>query len=264
MKAKLTNELHRKIAEDLYVAEKEFKRIPVISKVYPEMTLADSYAIQQIGLEKRLLDGCRIVGRKIGLTSKGMMEQLNATQPDYGYLLDYMLVPEGQAVDTENLLEPRIEGELAFIMAEDLQGPGVTAADILNATAWVVPCFEVCDDRYETWNVTVTDTIADIAGAGRFMIGSGAKRVNEVNLRNIGMIVEKNGELMGSAAGAEVMGSPVNSMAWLANKLAEFDTGLKKGDIVLSGAFMKALDAVSGDVFTLEVDGFPALTMKFR
>ena len=264
MKAALSTDLHNTIAQQLYEAEKSRVCIPKLAETYPDINIVDSYKIQQIGLEKKLKEGHRIVGRKIGLTSKGMLEQLGADQPDYSYLLDYMMVPEGTPADTENLISPRIEGEIAFIMNEDLEGPGVTPADVQNATAWVVPCFEVCDCRYTDWKVSVRDTIADMAGASRFMIGSGATRIDEVNLRNIGMIVEKNGELAGTGAGAEVMGSPLNSMAWLVNKLAEFDTGLKKGDIVLSGAFIKAFPAESGDIFTLEVDGFPSLSMKFR
>ena len=264
MRPELTTQQHKQIAEDLYRAEKTLVTIPKLSDAYPDINIVDSYTIQQLGLEKKLKDGCRIIGRKIGLTSKGMLEQLGADQPDYSYLLDYMLIPEGSPAKMGQLISPRIEGEIAFIMGEDLEGPGVTPADVQNATAWVVPCFEICDCRYVDWKVGVRDTIADMAGASRFMIGSGAKRPNEVNLRNIGMIVEKNGELVGTAAGAEVMGSPLNSMAWLANKLAEFDTGLKKGDIVLSGSFIKAFPAAAGDVFVLSVDGFPSVTMRFE
>lgn len=134
----------------------------------------------------------------------------------------------------------------------------------MNSTAWIVPCFEVCDARYKSWKVTVKDTISDNAGASRFVLGSNPKRVSEANLKCIGMVIEKNGELVGSAAGAEVMGTPVNSMIWLANKLSEYGDGLRKGDIVLSGSFMSALPCEARDCYCLIVDGFPSLTLQFE
>ncbi len=226
--------------------------------------MEDAYDIQKEGLSLRLGDGACVVGRKIGLTSKGMMEQLHCDTPDYGYLLNTMLVAEGCSCSCDELNIPIIEGELAFIIGEDIQGPGITQADILNCTSWVVPCFEVCDARYENWTVTVKDTISDNAGASRFVLCSKPKPISEINPRCIGMVLEKNGIFTGSAAGAEVMGSPLNSMTWLINKLAEYGDGLKKGDIVLSGSFMAALPCGKGDNFCLSVDGFPSLTLKFE
>lgn len=252
------------IAEQLYLAEKSVTPIQTLTPQHEGMTMEDAYAIQKAGLEMRLKDGLIVIGRKIGITSRGMMKQLNCDSPDYGYLLNSMMLYEGQKCIRKELNIPIVEGEIAFIMGEDIKGPGVTTADILNSTAWIVPCFEVCDGRYPNWKVTVRDTISDNAGASRFVLGSSPKRVSDVNLRYIGMVIEKNGEFIDSAAGAEVMGSPLNSMMWLVNKLAEFDDGLNKGDIVLSGAFMAAIPAEAGDNFCLTVDGFPPLTLKFE
>lgn len=264
MKAQLTKEIQEQIAKELYEAEKTRDPISKLSRMYPQINVVDSYGIQQIGLTLRLQDGHKIVGRKIGITSKGMQQQLQVDTPDYGYLLDNMMLEEGRACEMKELVSPRVEGELAFIFEKDLQGPGVTYADVCNCTSWIVPCFEVCDTRIANWDVTVRDTIADNAGASRFVLGSGPKRISELNPRLVGMVVEKNGIMIGSAAGAEVMGNPIASVAWLANKLAEFGTGLKAGDIVLSGAFMSAIPAIAGDVFTLSVDGFPGVNLRFQ
>lgn len=260
----LTKEIREKIARELYEAEKSRVPISKISRQYPEMDVVDSYEIQQIGLELRLKEGRKIIGRKIGITSKGMQQQLQVDTPDYGYLLDSMLLDEGRPCEMKELVSPRLEGELAFILGEDISGPGVTYGDICNCTAWVVPCFEVCDTRIANWDVTVRDTISDNAGACRLVLGSAPKRLSEINPRLIGMAVEKNGILEGSAAGVEVMGNPVSSVAWLVNKLSEFGTGLKAGDIILSGAFMSAIPAKAGDIFTLNVDGFPGLNLRFQ
>ena len=256
---------HSQIAVQLYEAEKTNRPIPLLTETYPTITQEDAYAIQQEGLKLALADGEKIVGRKIGLTSRGMMEQLGCDSPDYAYLTASTMIPEGSPCIRSELNIPIVEGELAFIMGEDLDKAYVTTADILNATAWVVPCFEVCDARYPSWKgVTVKDTISDRAGAARYMLGSAPKRLHEINPRGIGMVIEKNGALLGSGAGAEVMGSPVTSVMWLANKLLEYGTCLKKGDIVLSGAFLAADAAQAGDVYTVSLDGFPSLTMKFE
>ena len=256
--------LHKKIAAALYQAEKTNRPIPLLTEAYPSITQDDAYAIQQEGLALRMADGAKIVGRKIGITSRGMMEQMHCDTPDYGCLLAHTLVQEGSPCRLSELNIPIVEGELAFIMGEDLEGDVITQADIMNGTAWVLPCFEVCDARYPAWKVTVRDTISDNAGASRFMIGSSVRKLSEIRPRNIGMIIEKNGELLGSAAGAEVMGSPVNSVTWLANKLLEYGTCLRKGDIVLSGAFLAADPAEAGDVYTLTMDGYPPLTLRFE
>jgi len=260
----LSKELHQTIANQLYEAEQKNRPIRKLTEQYPQITQEDAYAIQKIGLECRLKDGAKIVGRKIGITSSGMMKLLNCNTPDYGYLLDNMLIYEGNSVISSELNIPLLEGEIAFIMGEDLKGPGVTPAQILTCTAGVVPCFEVCDGRYQNWDVTVIDTISDDAGAARFVLGGKPKRISDIDLRCIGMVIEKNGQFVGSAAGAEVMGSPINSMAWLVNKLSQYGDGLHKGDVVLSGAFMSAIPSKAGDFYCLHVDGFPALTLKFE
>ena len=259
----LTPEQHAAIARELYEAERTVRPVALLTERFPAMTQEDAYAIQREGLKLRLADGARIVGRKIGITSRGMMKQLNCDTPDFGCLLAHTEIPEGGACKRDELNVPIVEGELAFIMGEDLDGGAVSAARVAAATAWVVPCFEICDARFPSWKVTVRDTISDNAGAARFMTGGTPKRLNEINARTIGMVIEKNGALLGSAAGAEVMGSPVASVAWLANTLLRFGDCLKKGDVVLSGSFMGADPAKAGDCYTVCLDGFPPLSLRF-
>ena len=260
----LDGNTRREIARKLYDAQKHNSPIELLTQTYPDISVDDAYDIQKEFLTLRFArDRATTVGRKIGITSRGMMKMLNCDTPDYGALLDDTIIYEGSACDISALNLPIVEGEIAFIMGEDLNGAPFTPADIINATSWVVPCFEVCDVRFSSWKITVRDTIADNAAAARFMIGSAPKRIDEVNLRNVGMVMEKNGVLTGSAAGAEVMGNPVTAVTWLANKLSHYCDRLKKGDIVLSGAFMAAVPAEAGDCFTLSVDGFPSLSMRF-
>ena len=264
IKYELTAEQHSEIANQLYAAEKNNSPISLLTEKYPNITMDDAYAIQQHGLQLRTAEGNKVIGRKIGITSRGMMEMLNCDTPDYGYLLANTELTEGQPCIIDNLNAPIIEGELAFVIGEDLMGDSLTVADIASAITWVLPCFEVCDTRYHDWTLTVIDTIADNAAASRFMLGTQPKRLCEINPRSIGMVMEKNGTLLGTGTGAEVMGSPVASVAWLAKKLLEYGTFLKKGNIVLSGAFMAADSMSKGDVYTMTLDGFPPLTMRIE
>lgn len=260
----LSEEIQTRIAEELYEAEKNTAPIPLPSKEYPVITMADAYAIQQKGFELRQEDGAQLVGRKIGITSEGMMKMLECNSPDYGYLLEQNQISEGDSCVRGELNLPIVEGELAFIMGANLNAGPITAEDVVAATTHVVPCFEVCDTRFKSWNLTVRDTICDNAGTGRFMLSSSAKSLDEIDPAIVSMVIEKNGETLGSATGKEVMGSPVNSVVWLANKLLEYGDFLRAGDIVLSGAFMAADEAAAGDTYTLTIKGFLPLTLSFE
>ena len=260
----LSEEIHTRIAEELYAAQRANVPIPILSKEYPVFTMADAYAIQQKGLELRLEDGAVVVGRKIGITSEGMMKMLECNSPDYGYLLESTQVPEGGSIVRSEMNCPIVEGELAFIMGSNLNNGPITADDVVAATTHIIPCFEVCDTRFLNWNVTVRDTICDNAGTGRFMLSSSFKTLDEVDPATIPMVLEKNGEVIGRATGAEVMGSPINSVVWLANKLLEYGDFLRAGDVVLSGSFMAADPAEAGDVYTVTLKGFMPLTLSFE
>ena len=259
----LSEEMHARIAEELYEAEKTKKSIQLLSKQYPVLTTADAYAIQQKGLDLHLADGAHLVGRKIGITSERMMRMLECNTPSFGYKLEHTLIPEGGTCKFDELIIPFVEGELAFIMGENLNAGPITEEDVARATSHVVPCFEICDSRYGDWNLTVRDIIADIGSAARFMVSSSTRDLSEIDPAALSMTMEKNGEVIGSATGAEVMGSPVNAVVWLANKLLEFGDFLRAGDIVLSGSFMQADFPQSGDTYTINMKGFLPLSLSF-
>lgn len=252
------------IAEKLWRAEKERVQIDKITDSYPGMTVEDAYKIQLQNIDRKIKNGEKVIGMKIGLTGKAMQNLLKVGEPDYGHLTNKMLLLEGEICDTSELLQPRVEGELAFCLKKPLQGPGITIVDVYNATEWVVPSIEIVDSRIKDWKITLPDTIADNGSSARFILGSGMTRINKIDMRLIGMTLEKNGELVNSGTGAEVWGNPAAAVAWLANKLAEFGIGLKEGNIVLSGAVTAAQFAVSGDIFTVSFHGMGSVTVKFK
>lgn len=254
---------YRDIAEMLAKAENERKPLDQLTATYPGLTIQDAYKIKLEGIAMKLTQGRKIIGKKIGLTSKGMQKLLGVNEPDYGHLLDNMLILEGEACRREELLLPKVEGELAFILKDKLKGPGVTIADVLRATAGVMPAFEIVDSRIRDWKIKLPDTIADNASSARLVLGSRLVPVQDLDLRLIGMVLEKNGEMVSSGAGAEVWGHPAASVAWLVNKLAEFDIALEAGEIILSGAVTAAETAAAGDVFTLSFDGLGGLNLRF-
>jgi len=254
----------KKIAQDLYEAEKGCYQITMPSATYPEMTVEDAYAIQLENIKRKVAEGEKVIGMKVGLTSKAMQTLLKVNEPDYGHLTDKMLLLEGQVCPMDQLIQPKVEGELAFCLKETLRGPGVTIADVYNATDWVIPAIEIVDSRVKDWKITLADTIADNGSSARFVIGGRMSPIGKVDMRLTGMTLEKNGELVNSGTCAEVWGSPAAAVAWLANKLSEFNIELKAGSIVLAGAVTAAIPAEKGDSFTVSFHGMGSLTVKFK
>lgn len=218
-----------------------------------ELSPEDAYAIQQRNIARRLEFGAKHVGWKVGLTSDAIQEWLGVDEPDYGTLLDTMVVADGGEVDTSALLQPRAEGEVAHVLSRDLAGPGVTAAAVLAATDFLLPAIEIIDSRIADWNIQWVDTVADNASSGMFVLGSTPIRPVGVDLRLAGMKLRKNGRVVSTGAGAACLGHPVNAVAWLANKLGEMGEGLKAGDIVLSGALGPVTEIESGDYLTADI-----------
>ncbi|MCB9100515.1 MAG: fumarylacetoacetate hydrolase family protein [Anaerolineales bacterium] len=226
----------------------------------------DSYAIQTRWTEMRLERGETIIGRKIGLTSKAVQQQMGVDEPDYGTLWGsrYFAAAHGRAeVPVDLFLQPRIEGEIAFLMGRDVRGPHVTPQEVLAATEAIALSAEIVDSRIENWRIKLVDTVADNASYGGFSIGAWDHQLTETDLRLLGLLITKNGEPAAQGIGAAALGHPALAVAWLANKLSSFDITLKAGDIVLSGAVAPTLPAVPGDVFTLEMLGQPPLTVMF-
>lgn len=252
------------IARDLHHAETQVTPIDALTATYPGITVEDAYAIQRAGIDLRCAGKAHtVVGKKIGLTSVAMQKLLGVDEPDFGHLLDHMLVVEGQAIPASQLLLPKVEGEVAFVLKHALRGPGVTFADVLRATEGVMASIEIVDSRIRDWKIKLPDTIADNASSARFVLGSRMLPVHKVDLRLVGMVLEKNGEVVSTGAGAAVWGHPAASVAWLANRLAPFDIALEAGEIILSGALTAAVDAQPGDTFHVAFQELGSVGVRF-
>lgn len=253
----------QEIAKELLQAEVTRNPLDPLTSAYPGLSVEEAYNIQLAGVRMKVQQGRRIVGKKIGLTSKAMQDLLGVIEPDYGHLLDNMLLLEGEPCRREELIWPRVEGELAFVLNNTLKGPGVTIADVFRATEGIMPAIEIVDSRIRDWKIKLADTVADNGSSARFVLGSRLLPVKDLDLRLIGMVLEKNGEVIGTGAGAAVWGHPAAAIAWLANKLGAFGIPLEAGEVVLSGAITAAVDATAGDVFTVSFQGLGTLTLRF-
>ncbi len=230
---------------------------------YRDITLADAYRISQAFLAERLrLDGERVIGKKIGVTSPAVQEMFGVYQPDFGFLTDAMLI-DG-LVDTRTLIAPRAEAEIAFRMASPLQGPGVTPEEVLAATAEVMPCFEIVDSRIRDWQIKIEDTVADNASCGVFVLGRPGRSPQDFDLAALEAVVTKNGKPLSRGLSSSVQGAPQNAVAWLVNTLGEFGIPFEAGDIVLSGSLVPLEPVVAGDVFHLSIENLGSAEVRFE
>lgn len=263
MAAALSASAIEQAARDLYEAERNQQPIPPLAETYPGLSASDAYRIQHAVIDRKLKEGARVVGHKIGLTSLAMQQLLGVDQPDFGHILDTMMVADGSALARSSLIYPRVEGEISFVLAEDLRGPGVTAARVLAATRFVMPALEIVDSRIADWKITLCDTIADNASSCRMVMGGRPLAVEGLDLRLMGMVLEKNGEVANTATGAAVLSHPANAVAWLANKLAEFDVTLKAGEVILPGALSAAVTVEAGDSVRATFDHLGSVSVRF-
>ena len=259
----LTDAQIKEWAARLREAEKSRRAIPPLTATIPGITVADAYAIQLVLIDTKKKEGAKVVGKKIGLTSQAMQKMLNVNQPDYGHILDHMIVQDGSEFAVKELIQPKIEPEIAFILERDLKGPGVTPMQVLAATRFVVPALEIIDSRIEGWKIKLCDTIADNASSARVVLGSSPRRVEAFDLKLIGMAMEKNGELVQSGIGAAVLSHPANAVAWLANAIGEFGVTLQAGEIVMPGAISAAVDVAAGDLLRASFDGLGTVSVRF-
>jgi 2-oxo-hept-3-ene-1,7-dioate hydratase len=250
-------------------AEQLGHQIGCFSQDFPLMTMADAYAIQNAWVNLKLTQGRKIKGRKIGLTSRAMQSQLNIDIPDSGILFDDMFFDGGAIVPAGRFIEPRIEAEIAFIMAKDLKGPNVTPAQVLAATATVAPALEILDTRIFRKDPvtgktrTVFDTISDNAANAGIVVGTQHSDPNKVDLKWVGAITTRDGVVEETGLGAGVLGDPLLSMAWLANRLAEHNDYIRAGEVVLSGSFVRAIEAPSGSQFHADFGPFGSVSISF-
>ncbi len=249
--------------DELYQALLQREAVAPLTERESAITIEDAYQIQLRMVQRRLDAGEVTIGKKIGVTSKLVMDMLGVNQPDFGHLLSGMVFNEGEPVDTSKLIAPRAEAEVAFILKHDLTGPGVTAADVLRATDCVMPCFEIVDSRILDWKIKIEDTVADNASCGVLTLGGTRRSPRELDLALAGMVLEKNGEIVSTSAGASVQGSPVNAVAWLANTLGRLGLSLKAGEVILSGSQSPLVPVLPGDTLRCSVGGLGSSSVRF-
>lgn len=252
-----------KLADELQQAQQKRQSVEPLTERFPGLTVTQAYQIQLGLVQNRLKAGRRIIGKKIGLTSQAMQKLLGVPEPDYGHLFDDMVVLNGQPITAAQLLQPRCEGEIAFLLGRDLAGPGVSVADVLAATEAVIPALEIVDSRVRDWKIKIQDTVADNGSSALLVLGDKLSPVRNLNLRLVGMVLEKNGQMVDTGAGGAALGHPAAAVAWLANKLAEFEIVLKAGEIVLSGSLATAPPAAAGDHFRADFDRLGSVAVTF-
>ncbi len=251
------------LGDELFEALRDCRVLDPLSSRHPDMSIEDAYFVQQRMLARRLEAGEKVVGKKIGVTSAAVMNMLGVYQPDFGWLTDGMVYNEGEAIPAARLIQPKAEGEIAFMLKKDLMGPGVTAADVLAATEGVMACFEIVDSRIRDWKIKIQDTVADNASCGVFVLGEKLVDPKTVDLYGCGMVLEKNGELVATGAGAAALGHPCNAVAWLANTLGRLGIPLKAGEIVLSGSLAAMVPVQAGDSLRVSIGGIGGCSVRF-
>lgn len=251
------------LGDELYEALTTGKTVSPLTSRGFDISIEDAYHIQQRVLSRCIANGEKVIGKKIGVTSNAVMSMLGVHQPDFGYLLDGMVYNEGESIPMNTLIQPKAEGEIAFVLKKDLMGPGVTAADVLAATEGVMACFEIVDSRITDWKIKIQDTVADNASCGVFVLGDQLVDPKKVDLSLCGMVMEKNGEIVVTGAGAATLASPVNAMVWLANTLGRLGIPLKAGDVVLSGALGAMVPVQAGDSLRVTIGGIGGCSVRF-
>jgi len=255
--------LNEALAQELYAALRERRTVPPLIARYPALTIDDAYAISLGALERRKADGERVVGKKIGVTSKAVQDMLGVHQPDFGFLTDRMYIQGDINVEANGLIAPRAEAEIGFILKSSLKGPGVTADEVIAATEAIVPCFEIVDSRIEDWKIAIVDTVADNASCGVYVLGEDRADPRAHDLPNLHVTVTKNGQPLSEGYGHAVQGSPAEAVAWLANTLGAYGVTLEAGDVILSGSLVPLEPAKAGDLFEMQLHGIGSCTARF-
>lgn len=248
---------------ELYAALRDRRTVPPLIARDPALTIDDAYAISLDALARRRRDGERVIGKKIGVTSKAVQDMLGVHQPDFGFLTDRMLVAGEIDIATHGLIQPRAEAEIAFILKSALNGPGVTPEQVIDATEAIAPCFEIVDSRIQDWKIGIIDTIADNASCGVFVLGEARADPRNFDLPGLKVTVTKNGAPLSEGYGSAVQGDPAQAVAWLANTLGAYGVTLDAGDVILSGSLVPLEDARPGDVFEMELEGVGGCTARF-
>lgn len=248
----------------LYQALLDRKAIDPLTVTEPDISIQDAYRIQLRMIERRLQDGNeQVIGKKIGVTSRAVMDTLKVDQPDFGHLTSSMVFGDGAAIAADSLISPKAEGEIAFVLKHNLCGPGITNADVLRATEYVLPCFEIVDSRIRDWKIRIQDTVADNASSGVFVLGDAAADPRKIDLAVVGMTLEKNGDAVATGAGAAALGHPLNAVTWLANTLGELGMSLRAGEVILSGSLAAMVPVKAGDNLRVSLGGIGSVGVRF-
>ena len=252
------------LAAYLETCELEAKDTPKITDDHPDMDWDDAYAIQDEIRRRKVARGARIVGLKAGLTSHAKMKQMGVDTPVFGFLADYFGVPEGGEIDTARLIHPKVEPEIAFVTKAPLRGPGCHIGAVLAATDFVVPAIEIIDSRYRDFKFDLKSVVADNCSSSRFVVGGRMGAAAELDLRTLGVVLEKNGQPVAFGAGAAVLGHPAAAVAMLANKLGERGEEIPAGTLILSGGITEAVAVAPGDAVTLRVQSLGSVSVRFK
>ena len=251
-----------KSADILLEAERTRKQATQLSTTYPGITIEDAYAISSIVTERKIKAGAKLVGHKVGLTSKAMQASSQIDEPDFGYIVDSQLVTDGAKVRHADYCVPRVEAELTFIMGKPLKGPGVSLTDVLRATEYVVPSIEIIDARVQNPR-KIFDTVADNGAAAGLVIGGRAVGPMDIDLRWVGGLLYRNADIEETGVAAGVLGHPALGIAWLANKVGRFGTVLEPGRVMLSGSFIRPVWAKAGDTLRADFGSLGSLSVQF-
>jgi 2-keto-4-pentenoate hydratase len=250
-------------ADRLWEAERHQRPVAPLSESFPGLDVEDAYEIQLANIERRIDAGAVVRGHKVGLSAKAMQDMLGVSEPDYGHLLDDMFVYEGDRVPADRLCFPRVEVEVAFVLGDALPAAGCSVADVLRATAFVLPAIEIIDSRIRDWQITLPDTIADNASSAGIVLGGRRTSLSAVDVRTVGAVLRRNGAIVETGAAGAVLGNPATAVAWLANKVHTFGVTLEAGHVILPGSCTRAVDVVAGDVIRADFDTLGHVSVTF-
>lgn len=260
----LSSEVRERLAAELAQAERSRVPISPLTDAHPDIDVVDAYEIQLINIRQKVAEGAKVIGHKVGLSSKAMQQMMNVDEPDYGHLLDEMAVFEDKPVKCADYLYPRVEVEVGFILAEDLPGADCTEQDVLAATAAFAPAIELIDTRIKDWKIKLCDTIADNASSAGWVLGENRVSPRDIDIQAITATLSRNGEVVAKGRSDAVLGNPVTAVAWLARKVEGFGVRLKAGDIVLPGSCTKAFDATPGAEYVADFAGLGSVHLNFE
>mgnify|MGYP000135597751 CR=1 FL=1 len=252
----------KKAADILMAAERDRVQAEQLSAKWPDITMEDAYAISTEVANRKIAAGAKLIGHKVGLTSKAMQRSSQIDEPDYGHLLDNMMIPDGAKIPHSNFCKPRVEIELAFVLGKRLEGPGIGLPDVLRATEYVVPAIEIVDARIRDPR-KIFDTVADNGAAAGLVIGGRPVGPMDVDLRWVGGIMYRNSEIEETGLAAGVLGHPALGVAWLANKLGQHGVSLEPGHIVLAGSFTRVVFAQKGDTLHADFGPLGGIAVQF-